>query len=133
MGWALMGKRVALAASGNTEYGTYAEYCVAEAATVISIPNELSFNEAASSFFNPLSVIAMCEVAKDHKAKFVIHSAAASQLGRQMVRYFHENGIQVICIVRREEQIDILKKEGAKFILNSENENFTNDLKELCK
>jgi len=50
-----------------------------------------------------------------------------------MVRYFHENGIQVIGIVRREEQVEILKKEGAKFILNSENENYLTDLKNLCK
>jgi len=35
--------------------------------------------------------------------KAVIHTAAASALGKMMVRYFQENGIKVINIVRREE------------------------------
>ncbi len=30
-----------------------------------------------------------------------------------MVRYFKDNGLQVICVVRRDEQIEILQKEGA--------------------
>jgi len=77
MGWALVGKKVAVAASGG-EFGTYAEYCVADAASVISVPPELTFNEAACTFVNPLTVIAFCEIAKEHKVKFVVHSAAAS-------------------------------------------------------
>ena len=39
--------------------------------------------------------------------------------------------IDVICVVRKKEQEDILKKLGAKYILNSSLPTFENDLKEL--
>ena len=39
-------------------------------------------------FVNPLSVMAMLEVTKGEKSKTVVSTAAASALGRMMVRYF---------------------------------------------
>lgn len=50
-----------------------------------------------------------------------------------MVRYFKHNKVQVINIVRREEQIEVLKKEGADIILNQNDDNFTEKLQSLCK
>lgn len=60
----------------------------------------------------------MLETVKDAKVKAVVHTAAASSLGRMMVRYFQNNGVRVINIVRRQEQVDILKKEGADIIFD---------------
>ena len=60
-------------------------------------------------FVNPLSVMAMLEVTKGEKSKTVVSTAAASALGRMMVRYFQNNGVQVINVVRRAEQVEILK------------------------
>lgn len=42
----------------------------------------------------------------------------AFSLGRMVVRLFRDNGIKVINIVRRPEQVEILQKEGAEYILN---------------
>ena len=33
-------------------------------------------------------------------------------------KYFNENGINVINIVRRQEQVNLLKSEGAEIVLN---------------
>lgn len=71
-----------------------------------------------------MTVMAMLEVVNEAKVKAVVHSAAASALGRMMVRYFKLHGVKVINIVRRPEQIDILQKEGAEIILNSNAEDF---------
>ncbi|KAL4506573.1 hypothetical protein ABPG72_000144 [Tetrahymena utriculariae] len=130
LGWSLVGKRVAIAS--QTQWGTYAEYCIADANSVLPLPDEVNFNQGACTFVNPLTVVAMLEVVKEAKVNAVVHSAAASALGKMMVRYFQDNGVQVINIVRREEQVEILKKEGAQHILDSSQAGFDEKLKALC-
>lgn len=49
-----------------------------------------------------------------------------------MVRYFQQNGVKVINIVRRQEQVEILQKEGAEIILNSSEEDYLTKLKGLA-
>lgn len=46
-------------------------------------------------------------------------TAAASALGRMVNRIFPKEGVEVINIVRRPEQVELLKGEGAKYVLNS--------------
>jgi NADPH2:quinone reductase len=71
------------------------------------------------SLVNPLTVLGFVDIAKQLNAKTIIHTAAASSLGRMVNRYLPTEKINVIHIVRRQEQVDILKNEGAKYILNS--------------
>lgn len=48
-------------------------------------------------------------------------------------RLYPSEGVKVINIVRKPEQIEILKSEGAEYILNSSEENFEKDFKELAE
>lgn len=66
LGWALVGKRVAV--SSATQFGCYAEYCVADATTCFEIEADHSFQAAACTFVNPLTVMAMLEIVKEHKS-----------------------------------------------------------------
>lgn len=51
-----------------------------------------------------------------------------------IIKYFKQNGIKTINIVRRQEQIELLKKEcGAEHVLNSNDENFDADLKAITE
>lgn len=51
-----------------------------------------------------------------------------------MIKLLRANKIPVINIVRRDEQIEMLKNEyGAEYVLNSTTENFDNELYELSK
>jgi len=59
MGWSVNGKRVAVATTRGD--GTYAEYCIADANSCVPIPDDISFDHAACTFVNPLTVIAMLE------------------------------------------------------------------------
>lgn len=59
-------------------------------------------------------------------------------MGRMMNRLFKENGISVINIVRKDEQIKLLHDkfgtpEEGVYCLNSESETFSKDLKTLAK
>jgi NADPH:quinone reductase len=49
-----------------------------------------------------------------------------------IIKLFKQNGITVVNVVRREEQVEMLKKEyDADYVLNSSNENFDAELYEL--
>ena len=49
--------------------------------------------------------------------KGIIHTAAASALGRMLNKRCQTLGIPLLNIVRREEQAELLKKEGAKHVI----------------
>ena len=96
------------------------------------IEESLSFEHASMSFVNPLTAMALMEHAKTHKAKTVIVNAAASSLGRMFNRLLPPEGIEIINIVRKEEQVELLRKEGANFILNSTDPEFEDKLKDMA-
>ena len=53
-------------------------------------------------------------------------------MGRMMIRLFRENGIPCINVVRREEQVEMLKKEyQVEYVLNSSAEDFHSKLESL--
>ena len=105
---------------------------VADAINCLPVDETISFENAACSFVNPLTVVAFLELAKNNKHNFVIHTVGASSLGRMMNRLFAENGIQVINIVRRKEQEELLAKEGVKIVLNQTDPDFDEKLREIC-
>jgi len=99
----------------------------------MGLPDNVSFDIGASSFVNPLTVIAFIELAKAAKQTAIVHSAGASQLGRMLIRLGRKEGLTIISIVRRQEQIDELKNETkAEYVLNSENDDWISELTSLC-
>jgi len=108
--------------------GMYANYRVVDVSQVIEHLPGTTAKEAASSFVNPLTVLGMIETMKNHKAKGLIHTAAASQLGQQLVRVCKADGIPLINIVRRNEQEELLKQTGAKYVINTSKSTWNNDL-----
>lgn len=85
-------------------------------------------------FVNPMTAIGMLRRARDeYKAQAVIQTAAASQLGRMVVRIAQQDGIPLINIVRKEEQEKILRDLGAEHVLNSSEPDFNKKMTELAK
>jgi len=58
-----------------------------------------------------MTAIGLLEVAKGHGATSVVITASASQLGRMMLRLCPTVGLTAVCIVRREEQVKLLKED----------------------
>jgi len=124
----LVGKKVAFMAGGHHDLGSWSEYVVTAAQIVLPIPGDLSFEEAANCFVNPLTVqgfIFTC-IKKGHTC--IVHAAAASNLGRMLVTACKQANIELINIVRRDEQVKILQDLGATHILNSSSEAYETDL-----
>ena len=62
----------------------------------------------------------MVDRIKELGSKCCIITAAASQLGRMLIRLCHRESIVPICVVRREAQVELLRTElDAKHIINT--------------
>jgi NADPH2:quinone reductase len=99
--------------------GAYSEYVVASAMeSVYTMPDDLPVEDAASFFVNPYTVVGILDTAKEQGAKAMIHTAAASQLGQMLVKLaLTEGTMEIINVVRREEQAELLKSIGAKHVV----------------
>lgn len=127
----LKGKRVAC--GGQTQFdGTWAEYYVADTSGCVPLRKGISFEQGASLIINPLTAWALVETARKYGHRGIVQTAAASQLGRMVLRLANDSRIPLINIVRRKEQEDILKTLGAESVINSESENFEDQLREEC-
>jgi NADPH2:quinone reductase len=98
--------------------GAYSEYVVALAIeSVFRMPDDLPVEDGASFFVNPYTAIGILDTAKEQGAKAIIHTAAASQLGQMLVKLAPTEGVEVINVVRREEQAELLKNLGAQHVV----------------
>ncbi len=131
MGRFLAGKRVACVVQ-DKEDGVWAEYMVTNANYALPLDNAVDLEQGAMSVVNPLTAVALIDIAKKAGHKTVINTAAASVLGQMMIRLGQNEGIQVINIVRRQSQVDLLKQQGAFVVLNSSRADFAQQLRDVC-
>lgn len=132
MGRYLNGKRVACISHSRKD-GVWAEYMVTSASLALPLDASVSLEQGAMSAVNPLTAMAFLEIAKEGKHKTIVQTAAASALGQMVNRLCQSEGIQVINIVRRKSQEELLKKQGAKIILDSSDSHFVQELSDACK
>lgn len=120
---ALIGQRVACV-PGNA----YSEYCIADAG--MSLPlGDISSEDGASAFVNPMTALGFVETAKMEGQGAIIHTAAASNLGQMLVKICREDDIPLVNIVRKSEHVDLLAGLGAKYIVNSSDDDFMDQLR----
>lgn len=127
LGAYLRGKRVACAAMPDLD-GSWAEYMLTSAAQCIPLRRSVELEQGAMLIVNPLTAFAMLEIARSGGARAIIQNAAAGALGRMIHRLATRQGIKVINIVRRTEQVDILKSAGIEHVLDSSSARFQRDL-----
>jgi trans-2-enoyl-CoA reductase len=96
----------------------WAEEILVDAGTLVRIPKELSFRDAAQLKANPPSAYLMLTEYENLQAgDWVIQNAANSAVGRHVIRYSKSLGIKTINIVRRKAQIAELKALGADVVV----------------
>lgn len=120
---ALIGKTVAILSGA-----TYAEYCCVPMQACIVHHEKTSAKDAASSFVNPLTALGMVETMRMEGHSALVHTAAASALGQMLNKICVAQGVNVVNIVRNQQQAGILKKIGAKYICDSSAKDFKKDL-----
>jgi len=130
------GRNVACAASPKYN-GCWAEYMLTDANLCIPISKKVPFKQASMMFVNPMTALAFFDVYRkmpnsSKKRRAIINTAAASALGKMVIKLGKMYGIPVVSIVRRDEQVKLLQSEGAENILNSSNPDFDEQLKEVA-
>ena len=120
---ALMGKTVAMIGGAM-----YAQYRAIRAADCLVLPPGITPAEGASCFVNPLTSLGMTETMRREGHRALVHTAAASNLGQMLNRICLKDGIGLVNIVRNPQQAEILRKIGARHIVNSTVPTFMDDL-----
>lgn len=122
---ALMGKTVAI-----TGGSMYSQYRCIKAVQCLVLPVGTTPREGASCFVNPLTTLGMIGTMRLEGHTALVHTAAASNLGQMLVKLCNKDGIGLVNIVRKQEQVDLLKGIGATYVCNSSSPNFMADLTE---
>jgi len=126
----VIGERVAFFIQDDNS-GAWAEYAIVGKNDFIIVDNELPLEQAACLFVNPFTAYALFEHLSDNKHQAIIQSAANGQVG-QFIRYFaKEHDIEVINLVRKSEQVEMLINAVCKYVLDTNDEKFEDKLTQL--
>jgi len=120
---ALMGKTVSMIGGAM-----YAQYRTLRVNECMPLPAGTTAADGASWFVNPLTALGMTETMRREGHKALVHTAAASNLGQMLNKICLKDGIGLVNIVRSQEQADLLRKIGAKHVVDSSLPSFMDDL-----
>lgn len=120
---ALMGKRVTC--MGGAMYATHRKVHVG---MCMELPEGASAQDGASCFVNPLTALSFVDTMRLDNHKGIIHTAAASNLGQMLNRICLDEDVPLVNVVRKQEQVDLLKSQGAKVVVNSSDDDFMDQL-----
>jgi NADPH2:quinone reductase len=130
----LKGKRVAChAGDPKIAGGTWAEYLVTHASAAVHLRKEVDMEQGATMLVNPMTAWALVEAAREGSHPAIVQTAAASAIGRMILRLARKFSIPVINVVRRAEQVELLRGMSAEHVLNSSDADFDVKLRELCR
>jgi NADPH2:quinone reductase len=121
----LQGKTVAILGGAM-----YAQFRCIKASQCLALPEGTTAAEGASCFVNPLTVLGMVETMRTEDHSALVHTAAASNLGRMLNAVCIADGIALVNVVRRQEHVGLLKTAGAKHVVSSGAATFMDDLTE---
>jgi len=111
---ALMGRTVAV--MGGAMYATH---ITVKAEDCLLLPEGATAKDGASCFVNPLTALSMVEAMRLEGYTALVHTAAASNLGQMLVRICQADGVPLVNIVRRPDQVELLRKLGAEYVCDS--------------
>ena len=120
---ALMGRTVSMI--GGAMYGQFRCLRINEC---MPLPAGTTAAEGASWFVNPLTALGMTETMRREGHKALVHTAAASNLGQMLNKICIKDGIGLVNIVRSQAQADLLRKIGARHVVDSSAPGFMDDL-----
>ncbi len=120
---ALLGKTVALIAREM-----YSQERVVRASDCLVLHEGTTPAEGASCFVNPLTVLGMVETMRLEGHTALAHTAAASNLGQMLQKVCNDEGIDLVNVVRRPEHVELLRGLGARWVCDTSQDSFTDDL-----
>ena len=120
---ALQGRLVAMIGGSM-----YAQYRTIKASDVLPLPQGATAADGASCFVNPLTSLGFVETMRRDGHTAIVHTAAASNLGQMLNRICLKDGIALVNVVRKPEQAQLLRSQGAAYVVDSSAPTFMADL-----
>lgn len=106
----------------------YAEYRAVKASQCLLLPEGTPARDGASCFVNPLTALGMVETMRLEGHKGLVHTAAASNLGQMLTRICLADGVPLVNVVRRPDQEQLLRDQGATHVVSTGADTFMADL-----
>jgi NADPH:quinone reductase-like Zn-dependent oxidoreductase len=129
LGWRVRGRRVAVL---NNAGGNWSEQVVIPSRQAVPIPDTISDEQAATFFVNPASAFVMTRyVLRVPQGAWLLQTAAGGALGRIVVRLGKIYGFKTINIVRRQEQVEELRRLGADNVIVSSSPGWSDEVRKL--
>ncbi|KAL7748449.1 hypothetical protein RI367_006142 [Sorochytrium milnesiophthora] len=103
-------------------YGTWQAYVVIKQHEALPVPDHLADEAAAQIIVNPVTVLGFFDTLQLTAGQFILQSASASVLGRQLIQYGKHKGVKTINLIRRndEQQIKDLQALGADHVIHTD-------------
>ena len=103
--------------------GAWRESVIVPARYAVPIPSDIATEHAAAFFVNPATVVAMVlRVLRVRKGDWLLQTAAASALGKMVIRLGKHEGFRTINLVRRPDQVESLRRLGADEVIATNQE-----------
>jgi NADPH:quinone reductase-like Zn-dependent oxidoreductase len=113
--------------------GTWQEYIVADARTLVPIPDGLEDRDAAMILANPTTAwILLHEELQVEPGAWMLQNAANSAVGRLVIQLAQRDGIPTINVVRRRDVIDELLALGANHVICEADEDVVKRVHEIA-
>jgi NADPH2:quinone reductase len=120
---ALQGRKVAMLGGAM-----YSQFRSIAADQCLPLPGEVSVAEGASAFVNPMTALGMIDTMRREGHTAIVHTAAASNLGQMLHRLCTAENIELVNIVRSDDQEALLRGMGAGYVCNARSPHFIEEL-----
>jgi NADPH2:quinone reductase len=120
---ALIGRVVAMIGGSM-----YSEYQCLAISRCLALAEGTVAAAGASAYVNPLTALGMVETMRLEKHRGLVHTAAASNVGQMLNRVCLTDRVPLVNIVRRREQVELLRAAGAEHVCDSSDAGFMDNL-----
>ena len=120
---ALMGRTVSIIGGAM-----YAQVRAVKVHQCLPMAEGVTAAEAASWFVNPMTAQGMIETMRMEGHTALVHTAAASNLGQMLQKLCLADGIDLVNVVRKPEQAELLRGIGASYVCDSSAPDFAEAL-----
>jgi len=116
-----------------TTQGSYATHRVVNINDCIVVDEGVSAEVAAGAFINPLTALCMIQTLRRDGHTALVHTAAASNVGRMLSRLCVAEHVPLVNVVRSADQARVLHAEGARYVVDSSSPGFYDALTDAIR
>lgn len=125
------GKRVVFAPGPDLE-GAWAQYALAPVGFCLPLARDIEDTNGVNLLANATTALGLLHYARKAKARAVVMTGAAGEVGRLLNVAARAQGLAVVNVAHRQDQIKALLGEGARHVLDSTATDFTTQLSALA-